>query len=629
MESESFLSIEEIYLFNRGELYKSYTRFGAHIIEEGDLQGTFFAVWVPEAESVSVVGDFNNWSSQQNIMSVVSKTGVWTLFIPKILLGQLYKFEIHLKDGSAFLKSDPFAFCSELRPLTASKVYSLEGYDWLDQEWVSQRKTSHQHENPLLIYEVHLGSWRRKVDGGFYNWRDFAEELLKYVLEMGYTHIELMPIMEHPYDGSWGYQVTGYYSCTSRYGNPHDFMYFIDRCHQVGIGVILDWVPGHFVKDAHGLGRFDGTSLYEKDEHGQWGTYNFDFSKTEVWSFLISNALFWLETYHLDGLRVDGVSSMLYLDYEQGKSWQRNVLGGRENLQAMAFMQRLNEVVFRSYPGVLMIAEEATDWPLVTAPTYLKGLGYNFKWNMGWMNDTLRYMQLDFPRRKDQHNLLTFSLTYAFSENFVLPLSHDEVVHGKQSLLDKMPGDYWQKFAGLRSLMGYFMGHPGKKLMFMGGEFAQFIEWRYDAELDWHLLDYEMHKKYQGYVRDLNKLYRQEKALWENDHDWSGFEWLDADNKEQSILVFCRRAKDPNDFLILVINFLPNCYDNFEIGVPQRGNYQEIFNSDQEIYGGSNQHNPSLLVAEDVAWRGQAFSLRLKVPPLAIVIVKPQVHSHL
>jgi len=365
-------------------------------------------------------------------------------------------------------------------------------------------------------------------------------------------------------------------------------------------------------------------SVYEKDEHGQWGTYNFDFSRTEVWSFLISNALFWFETYHVDGLRVDGVSSMLYLDYEQGKQWERNIYGGRENLQAMAFMQRLNEVVFRAYPGALMIAEEATDWPLVSSPTYLNGLGYNYKWNMGWMNDTLRYMQLEFSQRKDHHHLLTFSLTYAFSENFVLPLSHDETVHGKQSLLDKMPGDYWQKFAGLRNLMGYFMGHPGKKLMFMGGEFAQFIEWRYEAELDWFLLDYEMHKKYQEYVRNINKLYQREKALWENDHDWSGFEWLDVDNKEQSILAFCRKAKDPDNFLIILINLQPRSYENFRVGVPQKGIYQEIFNSDQEIYGGTNQLNLSPLVAENFAWCGQAFSLRINVPPLATIIFKPQ-----
>ncbi|AFM40029.1 alpha-1,4-glucan:alpha-1,4-glucan 6-glycosyltransferase [Desulfosporosinus acidiphilus SJ4] len=624
MENLPFLNIEEIYLFNRGELYNAYTKFGVHIIEQKGKTGTFFVVWVPGAKAVCVVGDFNLWQSKRDAMLETGITGVWTLFIPKRLKG-LYKFEIVTPNGDLFLKSDPFAFYSEHRPLTASRIYSLEGYPWQDQAWISQREKSCPQEKPLLIYEVHLGSWRRKTDGSFFQWADLTEELLCYVLEMGYTHIELMPLMEHPYDGSWGYQATGYYSCTSRYGTPHDFMYFIDCCHQAGIGVILDWVPGHFCKDSHGLGKFNGSSLYEKDEHGKWGTYNFNFSKPEVWSFLISNAVFWLEKFHLDGLRVDGVSSMLYLDFEKpDKGWERNSNGGRENLEAIAFMQRLNEVVFRDFPGILMIAEEATDWPLVTYPTYVNGLGYNFKWNMGWMNDTLRYMQQDFFCRKDCHNLLNFSLTYAFSENFVLPLSHDEVVHGKQSLLNKMPGDYWQKFAGLRNLLGYQMGHPGKKLMFMGGEIAQFIEWRYDAELDWLLLDYEMHKKFQAYVKELNKLYQREKAFWENEREWSGFEWIDADNKNQSILAFCRRGKNPKDLLIIVINFQPVSYRDFRIGIPQRGIYQELFNSDQDSFGGSNCLNKKPIASEKVPWHGRAVSLRIKVPPLATVIFKPQ-----
>jgi 1,4-alpha-glucan branching enzyme len=619
-----FLSMEEIYLFNRGELYKSYKKFGAHIIEENGRLGTHFAVWVPEVYAVYVIGDFNDWRPKQNAMFEAERTGVWTLFIPEVLVG-LYKFEIHTKAGQVFLKSDPYAFFSELRPLTASKVYSLEGYKWLDPDWISRRDACHSKEKPVLIYEVHLGSWRRKEDGSFYDWLSLSEELLSYVLEMGYTHIELMPVMEHPYDGSWGYQVTGYYSCTSRYGTPQEFMYFVDRCHQEGIGVILDWVPGHFCKDAHGLGKFNGLSVYEKDEHGQWGTYTFNFGKTEVWSFLISNAVFWLEKFHIDGLRVDGVSSMLYLDFEKpDKAWERNIHGGRENLQAIAFMQRLNQVVFNYFPRTLMIAEESTDWPLVSYPTYVNGLGYNFKWNMGWMNDTLCYMLLEFSQRKDHHHLLNFSLTYAFSENYILPLSHDEVVHGKRSLVDKMPGDYWQKFAGLRNLLGYQMGHPGKKLMFMGGEFAQFIEWRYDAELDWLLLDYDMHQKYQEYVRSINKLFQREKAFWENDHDWSGFEWIDADNEGQSILVFCRRAKNPRDFLIVIINFLPVKYENFRIGVPQRGLYQEIISSDNEVFGGLNNLNHVPIVAEKVQWHSRPFSLRIKVPPLSTLIFKPQ-----
>ncbi len=623
MDNNCLINKDEIFLFNRGELYHSYLKFGAHMMECDGVKGTHFAVWVPDVDKVCVTGDFNHWHYEQNSMREVGNTGVWTLFIPGIKLGQLYKYVIHTKDGEVLLKSDPYSFYSELRPATASMVYSLDGYDWFDYEWMLKRQTVQPKAMPLSIYEVHAGSWRRKEDDSFYNWRDLAKELLDYVLDMGYTHIELMPVMEHPYDGSWGYQVTGYFSCTSRYGTPHDFMFFVDKCHQAGIGVILDWVPGHFCKDAHGLGRFNGKSVYEKEEHGQWGTYNFDFSKIEVWSFLISNAVFWFENYHIDGLRVDGVSSMLYLDYgKEAGSGESNIYGGRGNLEAIAFMQRLNQVVFRYYLGALMFAEESTDWPLVTYPTDVNGLGYNYKWNMGWMTDTLSYMRLDFSQRRYQHSLLTFSLTYAFSENFILPLSHDEVVHGKHSLLDKMPGDYWQKFAGLRTLYGFLICHPGKKLMFMGGEFAQFIEWRDEAGLDWLLLDYEMHKKFQKFVRCLNQLYQQEKALWENDHDWAGFEWIDVDNHEQSIFVFCRRAQKTNDFLIAVFNFQPHSYEDFRIGVPETGIYREILNSDQEAFGGSNQVNSTLLAAEKVAWQGRVFSLRIKVPPLATILLK-------
>jgi 1,4-alpha-glucan branching enzyme len=441
---------------------------------------------------------------------------------------------------------------------------------------------------------------------------------------MGYTHIEFLPLMEHPFDGSWGYQAIGYYACSSRYGTPHDLMALIDQCHQAGIGVILDWVPGHFCKDAQGLGKFDGVSLYENEEHEHWGTYKFDLSRTEVWSFLISNALFWLDRFHVDGLRVDGVSSMLYLDYaKEGRSWQPNIYGGRENLQAVSFMQRLNQVVSTNFPGVLMIAEEATDWPLVTFPVATNGLGYSFKWNMGWMNDTLRYIQLDFSERKFHHNLLTFSLMYAFSENFILPLSHDEVVHGKKSLLDKMPGDYWKKFAGLRTLYCYFMCHPGKKLIFMGQEFAQFIEWREDRELDWFLLDYEMHRKHLTFTQCMNTLYRKEEALWKNDQDWAGFEWIDVNNSVQSILVFCRRAKEPENFLVILINFQPIVYERYRIGLPAAGTYYEILNSDEVRFGGSHQVNLGALISDNVPWHGREFSLEITVPPLATVIFKP------
>jgi len=623
MDTKFFLEPDEIYLFHRGELYHSYLKMGAHIIECEGIHGTNFAVWVPDALSVFLVGEFNNWCSTGSLMVEIGNSGVWSLFLPKVLQGQLYKYEIHTKNGQVFLKSDPFAFFSELRPATASIVWSLGGFSWQDQAWMNQRKGVEAKEMPLLIYEVHLGSWRRKENGTYYNWQTLAVELLDYVLNMGYTHIELMPIMEHPFDGSWGYQLTGYYSCTSRFGNPQSFMFFVNQCHLAGIGVILDWVPGHFCKDAHGLGEFSGLPVYENDKNEQWGTYNFNFEKSEVWSYLISNAVFWIEKFHIDGLRVDGVSSMLYLDYEKpGHSWKRNIYGGKENLQAVAFMQRLNEIVFQYFPDVLMMAEESTEWPLVSYPTDENGLGYTFKWNMGWMNDTLRYVGLDFPLRKDNHQLLTFSMTYAFSENFILPLSHDEVVHGKKSLIDRMPGDYLQKFAGLRSLYGYWMCHPGKKLLFMGGEFAQFIEWREDAELDWFLLDYEMHKKLHNYVRDLNKLYCQEKALWENEQNWSGFEWIDVHNQQKSILIFCRKAREVNNFLIVLINFQLFNYENFRVGVPLKGIYKEIFNSDQEIYGGNNNINQSLLIAEKVSWHGQTFSITIKVPPLATVIFK-------
>ncbi|WP_460000446.1 1,4-alpha-glucan branching protein GlgB [Paradesulfitobacterium aromaticivorans] len=624
MEKTFFLDQDEAYLFNRGELYHSYLKLGAHIIEYNGVWGTHFAVWVPDAASVCLVGSFNHWCSTNYSMAEIGSSGVWVIFVPQDLRGQLYKYEIHTKDGQVFLKSDPYAFFSEFRPGTASIVYALEGFNWEDQAWLRQRQGVKAQEIPLLIYEVHVGSWRRNKDGSYFNWRTLAEELLEYVLEMGYTHIELLPIMEHPFDGSWGYQVTGYYSVTSRYGTPHDFMYFVNQCHRAGIGVILDWVPGHFCKDAHGLGKFNGTAVYEDTENESWGTYNFDFAKTEVWSYLIANAVFWLDRFHVDGLRVDGVSSMLYLDYGKNDlSWKRNRYGGKENLQAIVFMRRLNKVVFHYFPEILMIAEESTDWPLVTYPTYVEGLGYNFKWNMGWMNDTLRYMSLDFFRRRENHRLLTFSLTYAFSENFILPLSHDEVVHGKKSLLDRMPGDYRQKFAGLRCLYGYLIAHLGKKLLFMGGELAQFIEWRDHAELDWFLLEYEMHQKFQKFVRDLNKLYQQERALWENEQDWSGFEWIDADNDQQSILIFCRKARKANDFLIILINFNTYSYKNFRLGVPRQGSYREIFNSDQALYGGEDLVNRSLLWAETVSWHNQPFSVSINVAPLATIILKP------
>lgn len=626
MDNINFLTQKEIYLFNRGELYHSFLKFGAHRLEHDGIQGTHFAVWVPAVTQVNVMGDFNDWGSETCPMQEMGETGVWTLFVPQNLLGQRYKYEIRTKEGEVLYKADPYAFCAELRPHTASVVYSLEGFVWQDRTWLERRSRMPSIDRPLSIYEVHLGSWRQHQNGEFYTWQELATELIPYVKDLGYTHLELLPIMEHPYDGSWGYQMTGYFACTRRYGDPQDFMYFVDQCHQAGIGVLLDWVPGHFCKDAHGLGRFNGEEVYEKDEHKEWGTYNFDFGKTEVLSFLISNAIFWLSKYHIDGLRVDGVSNMLYLDYaKKAGSWKPNIKGGRENLEAIAFMQKLNKAVFGEFPGVLMIAEEATDWPLVTYPTDVKGLGYNYKWNMGWMNDTLHYMNLDFQQRQYHHQLLTFSLTYAFTENFVLPLSHDEVVHGKQSLLSRMPGNYEQKFAGLRALYGYFFCHPGKKLLFMGGEFAQFIEWRDDDELDWFLLEYDSHRRLKEYVRSLNQFYQKERALWEIDSSWAGFEWIDVDNNKQSVLVFCRRAKDPNDFLIVVLNFKPQQYSEFRIGIPKEGKYQEVFNSDLYDYGGATPHFSNVQQAESIAWQGQAFSLTITLPSLACIILKPWV----
>lgn len=624
MEKNPFLDQSEAYLYNRGEFYHSYLKLGAHPVEHRGIRGTHFAVWVPDVFSVSVVGSFNQWRAENYAMTEIESSGLWTLFVPRELRGALYKYEIHTRDGQILLKSDPFAFFTELRPNTASIVYALEGFPWEDQAWIRQRQGGRAQERPLLIYEVHAGSWRRHQDGSYLNWRELAEELPQYVRILGYTHIELLPIMEHPFDGSWGYQVTGYYSVTARYGTPHDFMYFINRCHLLGIGIILDWVPGHFCKDAHGLGRLNGSAVYEDSENDAWGTYNFNFAKTEVWSFLIANAIFWFDRFHVDGLRVDGVSSMLYLDYgKNGRPWKGNRAGGNENLEAVAFMRRLNEVVFQAYPGALMIAEESSAWPLVTYPPDVQGLGYNFKWNMGWMNDTLRYLSLDFTRRQDHHHLLTFSLTYAFSENYILPLSHDEVVHGKKSLVNRMPGDYRQKFAGLRCLYGYLIGHPGKKMLFMGGELAQFVEWREHAQLDWFLLNYELHQKLQNFVRDLNRLYRRERALWENEQDWSGFAWIDADNARQSILIFCRKAKNPHDFLIFLINFHTHSYENFRLGVPRPGSYREILNSDQADYGGEDRLNPSLLRAEAVPWHQQSYSIVIRVAPLAAVILKP------
>ncbi|MFZ5353188.1 MAG: 1,4-alpha-glucan branching protein GlgB [Bacillota bacterium] len=618
----------DVYLFHEGNHFRSYEFLGAHLVNYNGLDGTSFCTWAPNAKEVRVVGEFNDWNSNDYCMSRVEDSGLWYIFIPGIKQWDMYKYEIHTKDGRILVKSDPYAFYSELRPGTASKVVNLKNYQWNDSKWLDERSLMNVYERPVNIYEVHLGSWKRKWDGEFHTYRELADDLIDYVCYMGYTHIEILPLTEHPFDGSWGYQSTGYFSVTSRYGSPYDFMYFVDRCHQKGIGVIMDWVPGHFCKDDHGLRRFDGTPLYEyadevKGENIGWGTANFDLGRNEVMSFLVSNALFWFDMYHIDGIRVDAVASMLYLDFGKNHGeWQPNKYGGRENIEAVEFIKRLNKAVYKFYPNVLMVAEESTTWPLVTAPTYLGGLGFNYKWNMGWMNDMLKYMEMDSVYRKFHHNLITFSFMYIYSENFILPLSHDEVVHGKKSLIDKMPGDYWQKFANLRAFYGYMITHPGKKLLFMGGEFGQFIEWRYAYGLDWILLEYDMHKKLQLYVKQLNELYKSEKMLWELDHTWDGFEWIDPNNYNQSVIAFMRKSKNPSDFMIVVCNFTPVYHDSYRIGVPYMGEYKEIFNSDSEEYGGSGQINYGSIYALDEKWHNQEHTIVVKIPPLAAIMIK-------
>jgi len=601
---------------------------GAHLVEENGEQGVRFAVWAPHAERVSVVGDFNRWNGDAHPMVRQPESGIWALFIPGLGEGTIYKYEIRTHRGDLLLKADPYAFWAEVKPNTASKVAHLKGYAWQDGEWQERKRSSTPFDKPMLIYEVHLGSWKNRGFEQYYSYAELADELIDYAAEMGYTHIELLPIMEHPFDGSWGYQITGYYAVTSRYGTPKDFMAFVDRCHQRGIGVIIDWVPGHFCRDEHGLRMFDGTPCYEyadprRADNRGWGTSNFDLGKTEVQSFLISNALFWLDVYHVDGIRVDAVAAMLYLDYDRGPGeWNPNAYGGRENLESIAFIRKLNEQVLTRFPGTLMIAEESTDWPLVTMPPYLGGLGFNYKWNMGWMNDMLEYMQLDPIYRKHHHNLVTFSFMYAFSENFILPISHDEVVHGKKSLLDKMPGDYWQKFASTRAFLAYMMAHPGKKLLFMGAEFGQFIEWDYKKGLDWFLLDYPMHRSLWEYSKALNLFYRETPALWEKDHSWEGFKWIDPHDNEQSVVSFVRMGKGSTEIVVVVVNFTPVVRHSYRIGVPALGTYREVFNSDWEQWGGSGVTNSAPIRAERVRWHQEPQSIAITVPPLAAVFFR-------
>jgi len=630
----SELSAEDIYLFHEGSNFRSYQLMGAHVVHENGSCGVRFTLWAPNAQDVRVVGDFNDWQGEGHGMLRVPNSGIWLLFVPALAPGAIYKYEIHTTSGERLLKADPYAVYAQRRPDTASIVYELEGYEWQDEQW-RQAKKQPAYQSPVLIYEVHLGSWRRGAGNELLTYCQLAELLPEYAVTMGYTHIEIMPVAEHPFDGSWGYQATGYYAVTSRYGTPKDFMYFVDQCHAHGIGIIMDWVPGHFCKDDHGLRRFDGTPLYEyasseRGENTGWGTANFDLGRTEVLSFLISNALFWLEMYHIDGIRADAVSNILYLNYgKEDSTFTPNKYGGNGNLEGAAFLRKLNEVVFQHHPNVLMMAEESTSWPMVSWPTHAGGLGFNFKWNMGWMNDMLRYMSLEPFQRKWQQHLLTFSFMYAFSENFVLPLSHDEVVHGKKSLLDKMPGDYWQKFANLRAFYGYWMAHPGKKLLFMGGEFGQFIEWQEHESLDWHLIELDKHNKLQAYSRALNLFYQQEPALWQVDENWHGFEWIDCSDYTQSIICFIRKSMEVEEMLIVVCNFTPEVHASYRIGVPRLWDYQEVFNSDWEKFGGSGQQNLGLLQAENMSWQDKPYSLVLRIPPLATIYLKCIPHQEL
>ena len=611
-------------LFYSGRDCRAFDYMGAHPFVQDGEQGYLFRVYAPEAEKVSVMGEFNDWNRDADYMAR-DEQGIWEKFIPNIPEYAAYKYSVWAKSGDVFDKSDPYGFHFETRPGNATKAYDLDGYEWGDASWLDWRKKHLPYSNPVNIYECHLGSWKMHEDGNFYSYRQLADELVPYVKEMGYTHIEFMPLTEYPFDGSWGYQVIGYFAATSRYGTPKDLMYLIDKAHQAGLGVIMDWVPAHFPKDGCGLVEFDGSHLYEyadplKMEHKEWGTRVFDYGKVSTRNLLFSSAMFWIEKFHMDGLRVDAVASMLYLDYNRQGEWRPNVHGGRENLEAVDFLRLLNEYILTDHPDVMMIAEESTAWPMVTKPGYDGGLGFNFKWNMGWMNDMLCYCSADPFFRKDMHDKITFSFMYAFSENYILPLSHDEVVHGKCSLISKMPPPYENQFGGLRALYGYMAAHPGKKMLFMGGEFAQFSEWAYQRGLDWMLLDYPAHRQMQAYVKALNHFYLATPQLWEQDTDWRGFEWISHEDNRNNIIAFRRVAKDGSD-IVVVVNFSPEEQQEYRIGVPITGTYEEIFTSDKTEFGGSGMANGKLKT-ENKPMHGQEQSIVLKIPRFGVLFFK-------
>ena len=639
---------DDIHLFAQGSWNRSWEKMGAHPDVQGGVAGWRFCVWAPEVKGVSVIGDFNNWDEKANPLEQLPTGSLWQGFVPGLEQGDLYKYVIETEEGTLLYKADPYGFFAEKVPGTASRLMDVTGYAWKDASWMNKRKKSDHMKKPLNIYEVHLGSWKRHGDepqgdpdengnypgpmdpfpaqrGEYYSYDDLAVELVDYVRDMGYTHVEILPVQEHPFDGSWGYQGTGYYAATSRYGEPKQLMHLIDACHQAGIGVILDWVPGGFCADAQGLATFNGHMLYEREIHPNWGTHKFDFGRGEVRSFLVSNVLYWIELFHADGIRMDGVSSMLYLNFGVDDPGQKkfNKYGTEEDLDASAFIRQVNHTVGTLHPDVMMMAEESTAWPLVTYPAEDGGLAFHYKWDMGWMNDTLHYMQTDFPWRPGNHNLLTFSIMYAFSENFILPLSHDEVVHGKCSLIGRMPGDWWRQFAGLRTLAFYQMTHPGAKLNFMGNEIAQFIEWRYYESIQWFLTEeYETHAKHQQFIRALNHLYTSEPALYELGYVQEGFEWIDPNNAEQSIISFVRHGDKPDDDVIVLINFDPAYYETFQMGVPREGNYKEIFNSDAVEFGGSGKGNDKVLSSRPEPMHGFEDSIELTVPPLAGIVLK-------